>query len=77
MKQEDFMERRALMKELRVRWRLGLHEDDQGNATDGGIWFPDSLETRRDLTIIVEEGTGRIRLADERDGTPGFFAKAE
>jgi len=44
------------MREIRVRWHLGLHEDDQATASDGGIWFPDSPDTRRDLTIIVEEG---------------------
>jgi len=56
MEAEDFMERKASMKEIRVRWRLGLHEDDQGTATDGGTWFPDSPDARRDLTIIIEEG---------------------
>lgn len=44
------------MKEIRVCWLLGLHEDDQGQPTDGGLWWPDTPENRRDLIIIVESG---------------------
>lgn len=44
------------MKEIRVRWHRGLHEDEQGNALDGGLWFPDTPENRTDLQIIVEAG---------------------
>lgn len=44
------------MIEIRVRWLLGLHEEDSGKPTDGGIWFPDMPETRRELNIIVEAG---------------------
>ena len=50
------------MKEIRVRWRLGLHEDDDSNPIDGGIWFPDSADNRGDLMIVVEEGN---RVAGE------------
>jgi hypothetical protein len=44
------------MIEIRVRWRLGLHEDDSGKPTDGGIWLPDMSETRWELDITVEAG---------------------
>lgn len=44
------------MKEIRVAWHYGLHEDGQGEPTDGGLWWPDNPENRRDLTIIVESG---------------------
>ncbi len=44
------------MKEIRVRWLFGLHEDEQGQPTDGGLWWPDTPDNRRDLTIIVESG---------------------
>jgi hypothetical protein len=44
------------MKEIRVRWLLGLHEDEDGNPTDGGTWFPDTAENLRDLRIVVESG---------------------
>jgi hypothetical protein len=44
------------MIEIRVRSLFGLHEDDDGNPTDGGVWFPDTPENRRDLRIVVEAG---------------------
>jgi hypothetical protein len=44
------------MKEIRVAWLFGLHEDDDGNPIDGGEWFPDTPEVRRDLRIVVEAG---------------------
>jgi len=44
------------VKEIRVRWLFGLHEDDEGRPTDGGLWWPDTPENRRDLTIIIESG---------------------
>jgi len=44
------------MKEIRVRWQFGLHEDAGGEPTDGGVWFPDTPPNRRDLLIIVESG---------------------
>lgn len=44
------------MNEIRVRWQMGLHEDASGNPSDGGVWFPDTPESRRDLEIIVEAG---------------------
>jgi hypothetical protein len=53
---EDFMHRKASMKEIRVGWRLGLHEDDDGNPLDGGLWTADSPAVRRDLLIVVEAG---------------------
>ena len=56
MDPEDFMQRKAAMKEIRVRWRMGLHEDDAGLPVDGGVWFPDSPDNRRDLMIIIDEG---------------------
>jgi hypothetical protein len=62
MEPNDFMPRKASMKEIRLRWRLGLHEDDDGNPTDGGIWFPDSPDNRGVLTIVMEEGN---RVAGE------------
>ena len=62
MEPDDFMQRKASMKEIRLRWHLGLHEDDDGNPTDGGIWFPDSPDNRDDLTIVMEEGN---RVAGE------------
>ena len=62
MEPDDFMQRKASMKEIRLRWHLGLHEGDDGNPTDGGVWFPDSLDNRRDLTIVMEEGN---RVAGE------------
>lgn len=52
----DANHRGATMIEIRVRWRLGLHEDDWGNQTDGGVWFPDVADTRRELDILVEAG---------------------
>jgi len=39
-----------------VRWQLGLHEDDSGEPTDGGIWFPDMPQAREELDILVEAG---------------------
>ena len=50
------------MKEIRVRWLLGLHENDDGDPTDGGVWFLDSRDNRHDLMIVVEEGN---RVAGE------------
>lgn len=47
---------RTAMMEIRVRWPLGLHEDSRGLPTDGGTWFPDTPDNRRDLLIIVEAG---------------------
>lgn len=44
------------MKEIRVCWRLGLHPDAQGEPSDGGLWHPDTPESRRELTIVVECG---------------------
>lgn len=44
------------MKEIRVRWLLGLHETEDGRPLDGGIWFPDTPENRRDAEIIIESG---------------------
>jgi hypothetical protein len=44
------------MKEIRVRWPFGLHENDRGEPTDGGVWFPDTPEIRKDLTIVVQTG---------------------
>lgn len=44
------------MIEIRVRWPLGLHENDRGEPTEGSVWWPDSPQVRHDLEIIVEEG---------------------
>jgi len=44
------------MQEIRVAWKFGLHENRFEEPTNGGVWFPDTPETRRDLDIIVEEG---------------------
>lgn len=44
------------MIEIRARWHLGLHENELGVPTDGGVWFPDTPENRNDLLIIVECG---------------------
>lgn len=44
------------MTELRVAWKFGLHENESGEPTGGGVWFPDTPENRRDVEIIVEEG---------------------
>ena len=56
MDPEDFMERKAAMKEIRVRRHMGLHADDAGEPLDGGVWFPDSPANRRHMLIIIEEG---------------------
>jgi hypothetical protein len=44
------------MREIRVCWKFGLHENQAGGHTDGGVWFPETPESRRDLEIIVEAG---------------------
>lgn len=44
------------MNEIRVRWQMGLHEYAAGNPSDGGVWFPDTPESWRDIEIIVEAG---------------------
>lgn len=44
------------MKEIRVCWQFGLHENEAGEPLDGGVWFPDTPENRRDLLIVVESG---------------------
>jgi hypothetical protein len=56
MDNEDFMQRKASMKEIRVGWRLGSGEDAEGNPIDGGLWMADSPAVRRDLMIVVESG---------------------
>src|ERR1700754_2902340 len=75
MEPDNFMQRKASMKEIRVRWRLGLHEDDDGNPTDGGIWFPDSVRrpsaSCRELSSTgVYVGEGQLR----RQQTPRAWA---
>ena len=44
------------MIEIRVGWLFGLHENEQGEAINGGVWFPDTPANRRDLMIVVESG---------------------
>lgn len=44
------------MTEIRVAWPFGLHEDQFGNPSAGGVWFPDTPENRKDLQVIVESG---------------------
>ena len=44
------------MIEIRVAWLLGLHENQAGEPTTGGVWFPDNEVNRHDLEIIVESG---------------------
>lgn len=44
------------MIEIRVRWLVGLHEDDEGKSTDGGMWIPDTPHNRSDLRSVVESG---------------------
>jgi hypothetical protein len=44
------------MKEIRVGWLLGLHEDEDEEPRNGGIWFPESPSALADLRIIVESG---------------------
>ena len=56
MENEDFMQRKASMKEIRVGWRLGLHSDEAGEPIDGGLWTADSPAVRHDLLLIVERG---------------------
>jgi hypothetical protein len=56
MEEEDFMQRKASMKEIRVRWLPGLHDDDEGNLLDGGTWFPDAPTTRQELMEIIQAG---------------------
>ena len=44
------------MLEIRVAWKFGLHENQAGEPTAGGVWFPDNEQNRRDLEIIVDSG---------------------
>ena len=44
------------MTEIRVAWQFGLHETEAGEPLGGGVWFPDTPESRRELTIVVEAG---------------------
>jgi hypothetical protein len=44
------------MIEIRVRWLSGCHSSSDELPTDGGIWFPDTADNRRDLQIIVDAG---------------------
>lgn len=44
------------MTEIRVAWQFGLHENEAGEPLDGGVWFPNTPENRRQLNIIVEAG---------------------
>jgi hypothetical protein len=44
------------MLEIRVAWQFGLHENQAGEPTAGGVWFPDNEQNRRELEIIVDAG---------------------
>ncbi len=44
------------MIEIRVAWPFGLHENQFDEPIDGGVWFPDTPENRRDVEVVVEEG---------------------
>lgn len=44
------------MIEIRVAWKFGLHENEAGEPIAGGVWFPDTPQTRRELTIVVDAG---------------------
>jgi hypothetical protein len=43
-------------KEIRVRWRAGLHRANPEQSGDGTLWFPDSPLNRHHLTRVVEAG---------------------
>ena len=49
-------EKERTMTEIRVAWQFGLHETEAGEPLGGGVWFPDTPESRGDLTIVVEAG---------------------
>jgi hypothetical protein len=49
-------EKEHAMTEIRVAWQFGLHETEAGEPLGGGVWFPDTPESRRELTIVVEAG---------------------
>lgn len=41
------------MKEIRVAWTLGLHENVGGDPISGGAWLPDTPAVREELEIII------------------------
>ena len=47
---------RPNMREIRAAWLFGLQENEAGEPLAGGIWFPDTPQSRRDMEIIVEAG---------------------
>jgi hypothetical protein len=49
-------EKERTMTEIRVSWQFGLHETEAREPLGGGVWFPDTPENRRELTIVVEAG---------------------
>ena len=52
------------MLEIRVVWPFGLHENQAGEPTAGGVWFPDTDENRRAPDVIVEAGNAALRRRD-------------
>ena len=44
------------MQEIRVAWLRGLHENQAGEPTAGGVWHPDNETNRRVVEIIMESG---------------------
>jgi hypothetical protein len=46
------------MKEIRVRWTLGVHEElaDDIELTAGGTWASDTPENRRQAELLIRAG---------------------
>lgn len=44
------------MTEIRVCWSIEGREDLIGRPIQGGLWSPDTPDTRQAYEIIVEEG---------------------
>lgn len=46
---------------IRVACLFGLHQNQAGEPTTGGTWFPDNEVNRREVKLTVESGNEACR----------------
>ena len=42
------------MTEIRLRWSIDGRMNQVGEPIDGGLWMPDTPETRRELEFVAQ-----------------------
>lgn len=55
------------MKEIRLCWSIEGRKNQVEEPIDGGLWTPDTPETRRDLEFVTQAGNEETHWIEVRE----------